>query len=158
MSIQRLPAWRNVEDAILSGTYTYGDLIPYGELFAMLGMPKPELSDRADAMESWRLSVLQERASLVEHMLKQHAMMLETENGVGIRILLPSEQTGAAERTLRKELTRSLRAHRDRISNVAYDRLTPAQQKENTDAQVRIAQRVDALRAIEHSRLIAKPK
>lgn len=158
MNIARLPAWRNVEAAIIDGRYTYGDLIPYGDFYALLGLPRPSANALADEAESWRLAVLAERTALVAHMLKEHRMMLDTETGTGLRILLPCEQTAAAELTLRKDMTRALRTHRDRILHVDHAQLTAEQRQENANAQVRFAKRVDALRSIEHSRLINAPK
>lgn len=158
MSKDLLPAWRNVEFAItVSRRYTYGDLIPYDELYEMLALPRPPTDARADAMDSWRLRILQEISALRQEMLIEHQMMLETELGVGLRILLPCDQTAASEAALRKELMKSLRQHRDRILNVDHSQLTASQRQENVDAQVRMAKRVQAIRGIEHSRLINLP-
>lgn len=155
MSTDMLPAWRNVERAIITDrAYTWGDVIGFDSLYALIDMPKPEPSARADVMEQWRLRVLQEVTALKRQMLSEHNMMLEAEPGVGLRIVMPADQTAASEARFRRELTKALRDHRDRIVNVERGLLTAEQRKENADAQVRLSARATALRNIEHSRLL----
>lgn len=155
MSTSLLPAWRNAERAIVEeGQYAFGDMIPFESLYCLLDLPKPPSNARADVMEQWRLRVLQEVTALKREMLTQHNMMLDTEHGVGLRIVMPCEQTAVSESIFRREMTRAMRNHRDRIDNVEQTLLTAEQRRENADARARLAARTDALRNIEHSRIV----
>lgn len=150
-----LPAWRNIERAIIDDrAFTWGDVIAFDDLHRMLQLPRPDLSGRADVMEQWRLRILQELTALKRHMLSKHNMMLETEPGVGLRIVMPCDQTALSEAIFRRDLAKTLRSHRDRITCVDHTMLTAEQRRENTDAQTRLAARATALRQIEHSRLL----
>lgn len=150
MSLDRVPAWRNVEHAIVAeGRWTYGDLIPWDELHTLMGIEQPGPNARADAFQEWQLLRLQNVDCLRTHMLREHRMYLETEIGLGLRIVLPSEQTAKVQDKGRKALARALRDMRDGLTHVDATQLTAEQRRENTDAQVRLAARVDALRPID---------
>lgn len=150
MSTDLLPAWRNVERAIVDDKrWDYGDLIQWDDLHALLGMQQPGANDRADVYQEWQLRRLQQVQALRTHMLKEHAMLLETEIGEGLRILLPAEQTSRVQQRGRAALAKALREMRDGLTYLNRAALTQEQVRENTDAQVRLAQRVQALRPID---------
>lgn len=157
MSTDLLPAWRNVERAIVDDKrWTYGDLIQWDELHALLGMPQPGANDRADVYQEWQLRRLQQVQALRTHMLKEHAMYLETEIGEGLRIVLPAEQTARVQQRGRMSLAKALREMSEGLAHINRAELTAEQVRENTDAQVRLAQRVQALRPIDRETSLIK--
>ena len=113
---------------------------------------------RADTYKAWQLRVLQEITELKRRMLLDHKMKMEQERGVGLRILLPCEQTETSEGRLRKELTKALRAHRDTITNVDHTQLTSEQRKDVVDAQARLGARLAVLRPIDRGRLLGRTR
>lgn len=150
MSTSLLPAWRNVERAIVTDKcWTYGDLIPWADLHEMLGLEQPGADERADVYQEWQLRRLQQVDALRKHMLKEHAMYLETEIGEGLRIVLSAEQTARVQQRGRASLAKALREMADGLTHVNRSQLTAEQIRENTDAQVRLAARVAALRPID---------
>lgn len=150
MSLDRVPAWRNVERAIVTdGRWTFGDLIPWDDLHELMGIEQPGPNARADAFQEWQLLRLQNVDCLRTHMLREHRMYLETEIGLGLRIVLPAEQTAKVQDKGRKALARALRDMRDGLVYLDTAQLTSEQRKENTDAQVRLAARVEALKPID---------
>lgn len=155
------PPWKNVAHAVIEqGRYTYGDLIPYAELYAMLEAPEPSADASAAAYKDWQLRKLQQVEELRKYLLVEHQMMLDTEIGTGLRILLPHEQTRASESRARSEISRALRDLGARLANVDRSQLTAEQLRENTDAQVRLASRLQALRKVDRGapRLTEVPK
>lgn len=157
MTTDLLPAWRNVERAIVQdGRWRYGDLIPWDDLHELLNLPQPTPDDRADVYQDWQLRRLQQVDALRRHMLREHNMMLDTEIGEGLRIVIPCEQTGRVQQRGRAALAKALREMRDGLAHVDRGQLTAEQQKENTDAQVRLAARVQALRPIERGETISR--
>lgn len=162
MSLDRVPAWRNVEHAIIAeGRWTYGDLIPWDELHALMKIERPSPNGRADAFQEWQLLRLQNIDCLRTHMLREHRMYLDTEIGLGLRIVLPAEQTAKVQDKGRKALARALRDMREGLTHVDAGQLTAEQRRENVDAQVRLASRAQMLRAIDRGeaiRIEPKPK
>lgn len=154
------PPWKNVAHAIADeGRYTYGDLIPYSELYDLLGIPEPASDSTAAGYKDWTLRKMQQVEELRRYMLTEHQMMLSTETGIGLRILLPREQSGAAEVAARGEISRALRDLGSRLANVNRALLTPEELRANTDAQVRLASKLQALRKIDRvARLTEVPK
>jgi hypothetical protein len=150
--IDRLPAWRNVENAIIEDRrWGYGDLISWDDLHALLGIREPGPNESAAKYKAWQLQRLQNVDALRDHMLREHLMYLDTEIGLGLRIVLPAEQTLRVQDKGRKALARALRDMRDGFTHVDTSQLTAEQRKENTDAQVRLAARVQALRPIDRA-------
>lgn len=150
--ISKLPAWRNVADAItVNKRWTWGDLIPHDELEILLNMPRPKGSDTADAYHMWQLRRLQEFSSLREHLLKEHNMYLVAETGLGYRIVLPSEQTQSVQVRARSALAKALRDARDGLTYVDTSQLTAEQRKENVDAQTALASRAAVLQRLNRS-------
>lgn len=150
--IDRLPAWRNVEHAIVAeNRWSYGDLIPWDDLHALMGIKEPGPNETAAKYKAWQLMRLQNVDALRDHMLREHLMYLDTEIGLGLRIVLPAEQTLRVQDKGRKALARALRDMRDGFTHVNTAQLTSEQRKENTDAQVRLAARVQALKPIDRA-------
>ena len=150
MSTDLLPAWRNVERAIVNDKrWTYGDLIGWDEINTLLGLEQPSPSARADVYQEWQLRRLQQVDALRKQMLREHAMLLDTEIGEGLRIVIPAEQTARVNQRGRSALAKALREMRDGLTHLNRSMLTAEQVRENTDAQVRLAARVDALRPID---------
>lgn len=145
-----LPAWRNVERAIVDEKrWVYGDLIPWDAIHTLLDMPQPGPTARADLYQEWQLRRLQQVDALRRQMLKEHAMYLETEIGEGLRIVLPAEQTARVQQRGRMSLAKALREMSEGLAHINRAELTAEQVRENTDAQVRLAARVQALRPID---------
>ena len=156
MSTDLLPAWRNVERAIVNDKrWTYGDLIGWDEINTLLGLEQPSPSARADVYQEWQLRRLQQVDALRKQMLRDHAMLLDTEIGEGLRIVIPAEQTARVNQRGRAALAKALREMRDGLSHLNRAMLTTEQAKENTDAQVRLAARVSALRPIDRGEKLA---
>ena len=156
MSTDLLPAWRNVERAIVAeNRWTYGDLIGWDDLHQLLGLQQPGPSARADVYQEWQLRRLQQVDALRKHMLREHAMYLDTEVGEGLRIVIPAEQTARVNQRGRSALAKALREMRDGLTHLNRGMLTAEQARENTDAQVRLAARVAALRPIDRGEQIA---
>lgn len=156
MSTDLLPAWRNVERAIVTERrWTYGDLIGWDEIGALLGLEQPGPDARADVYQEWQLRRLQQVDALRKHMLREHAMYLDTEIGEGLRIVIPAEQTARVNQRGRASLAKALREMRDGLAYVNRGALTAEQARENTDAQVRLAARVQALRPIDRGEKLA---
>lgn len=150
MSTDLLPAWRNVERAIVAEKrWSYGDLIAHEDLNELLTLPQPPASARADVYQDWQLRRLQQIDALRKHMLREHAMLLDTEIGEGLRIVIPAEQTTRVNQRGRSALAKALREMRDGLTHLNRAMLTVEQVRENTDAQVRLAARVSALRPID---------
>lgn len=150
MSTSLLPAWRNAEQAIVTEErWAYGDLIPWADLHDLFGLEQPSADERADVYQEWQLRRLQQVDALRKHMLKEHAMYLETEIGEGLRIVLPAEQTARVQQRGRASLAKALREMADGLTHINRSQLTAEQIRENTDAQVRLAARVAALRPID---------
>lgn len=155
MSTSLLPAWRNAEQAIVAEKrWTYGDLIPWADLHELFGLEQPSADERADVYQEWQLRRLQQVDALRKHMLKEHAMYLETEIGEGLRIVLPAEQTARVQQRGRASLAKALREMADGLTHLNRSQLTAEQIRENTDAQVRLAARVAALRPIDRGEAI----
>jgi hypothetical protein len=155
------PPWKIVAHAVVvERRFTYGDLIPYAELYDMLGAPEPSADATAAVYKDWQLRKLSQVEELRKYLLIEHQMMLDTEIGTGLRILLPHEQTAVSEGKARGEISRTLRDLHARLSNVDRSQLTTEQQRENTDAQVRLAARLQALRGVDRRapRLTEVPK
>jgi len=154
-----LPAWRNVERAIVNDKrWTYGDLIAWDDLHTLIDLEQPGPDARADVYQEWQLRRLQQVDALRKHMLKEHAMFLDTEIGEGLRIVIPAEQTARVNQRGRSALAKALREMRDGLSHLNRAMLTPEQARENTDAQVRLAARVSALRPIDRGEPVALSK
>lgn len=152
MSADLLPAWRNVERAIVNDKrWSYGDLISHDELNELLHLPQPSACERADVYQDWQLRRLQQVDALRKHMLREHAMLLDTEVGEGLRIVIPAEQTARVNQRGRASLAKALREMRDGLTHLNRSMLTAEQARENTDAQVRLAARVSALRPIDRA-------
>lgn len=152
MKLEPIPAWRKVERAIVNDKrWTWGDLIPSEEIDEMLGLSRPGADDRADQLQAYQLGRLQQLDALRNHMLREHRMHLNTEPGLGIRIVLPHEQTAVVQSKGRSALAKALRDMRDGLAYVDTSQLTAEQRKENTDAQVRLAARVQALKPIDRA-------
>jgi hypothetical protein len=150
VSTSLLPAWRNAEQAIVTEKrWAYGDLIPWADLHDLFGLEQPSADERADVYQEWQLRRLQQVDALRKHMLKEHAMYLETEIGEGLRIVLPAEQTARVQQRGRASLAKALREMADGLTHINRSQLTAEQIRENTDAQVRLAARVAALRPID---------
>lgn len=150
MSTDLLPAWRNVERAIVNDKrWTYGDLIAWDDLNQLLDLPQPSPASRADVYQEWQLRRLQQVDALRKQMLRDHAMFLDTEIGEGLRIVIPAEQTTRVNQRGRSALAKALREMRDGLTHLNRGMLTAEQARENTDAQVRLAARVSALRPID---------
>lgn len=156
MSTSLLPAWRNAEQAIVTEErWAYGDLIPWADLHDLFGLEQPSADERADVYQEWQLRRLQQVDALRKHMLKEHAMYLETEIGEGLRIVLPAEQTARVQQRGRASLAKALREMADGLTHINRSQLTAEQIRENTDAQVRLAARVAALRPIDRGEKLA---
>lgn len=156
MSTSLLPAWRNAEQAIVTEKrWAYGDLIPWADLHDLFGLEQPNADERADVYQEWQLRRLQQVDALRKHMLKEHAMYLETEIGEGLRIVLPAEQTARVQQRGRASLAKALREMADGLTHINRSQLTAEQIRENTDAQVRLAARVAALRPIDRGEKLA---
>lgn len=146
-----LPAWRNVAREIEQGRYTYGDLIAWEELDQIMCMPRPSAADRADRYQVWQLQRLQQVDLLRKHLLRERQMYLDTEIGNGLRILHPHEQTARVQAKGRAELAKALRDMGAGLQHVNRSMLTAEQQRENTDAQVRLAAKIAAVRDADRS-------
>jgi hypothetical protein len=150
--VDRLPAWRNVEHAIIAEKrWTYGDLIAWEDLHALMDIKEPGPNETAAKYKAWQLLRLQNVDALRDHMLREHLMYLDTEIGLGLRIVLPAEQTLRVQDKGRKALARALRDMKDGFTHVDTSKLTAEQRKENTDAQVRLAARLQALKPIDRA-------
>lgn len=152
------PAWKNAVERIVGGEFAHGDMITHDAMDELLELRKPSGRVSADEYKAYELSRLSSVEALRSALLKDHMMDLQNERGKGFRILMPHEQTNAAMTDGEAAIRKAIRTKKARLVHVNHSALTAEQRKENTDAIIRTAAQVQALRQIKRGLLPDVPK
>jgi hypothetical protein len=142
------PAWRQAEKDLFAQGLAHGSVITDEWLDEAFGIKEPKTIAEAERNQLVRLRQFQ---CLSEALLEGHQMMLQRVRGVGYAVVPPEAQTRTALATRIKEVRTAMRKLGRELVNVAADRLTDDQRKENSDAQAKIG----ALRSLMRKRLKA---
>lgn len=138
-SVHMLPPWRNAAAELFADRYTYGDVVPHGELQAALMLPKPTGKITVDEYEEWRLSLLSQVDALSTFLLEEKNMCLKAVPGQGYMIVEPAKQTEYAMGHGMKRVKSELRKMGRRLSFVDRSALSHEDARKNADALARLA-------------------
>jgi hypothetical protein len=134
------PQWRRAVKDFLA-EFTYGALVPHDWLEMHFGMP--DLADRqrmtakdfAKRQFAWLSNIEAFKAEL----LREHQVCLQAVRGEGYRWVHPHEQTRVAREAFEKDARKVFATAAQRLRNVRLHELTDDQQRENIDAQAKLA-------------------
>lgn len=133
------PAWKQAIVDYKAAGFKEGDIISFDWLYDHFSLPRPSnLSTIEEFKESqWKFRA--EFEAFEKELLVTHLVALDNVKSVGYRIVPTTEQTRWAWREGMKEINKGMRRLGKRITFIDDTRLSPAQLKENNDAQARLA-------------------
>jgi hypothetical protein len=129
------PAWRQAESDLLAQGVTFGSIITTEWLDEAFGIRQAKTIAEHEKNE---LVFLRQMTALRESLLESRKMMLVSEPGVGYRVALPEEQTKLSMHVRTREIKSAMGKLLREVSNVAQDKLSDDQRKENSDAMAKL--------------------
>jgi hypothetical protein len=72
-------------------------------------------------------------------LLRDKNMALRTKSGFGQEVVQPSEQTQWAMKSFQDEIIKTYEKARDRVSNIAFEKLSDSERRENSDAVAKLS-------------------
>lgn len=131
--------WQAAQDFLAE--FKYGDLVSHEWLEGHFGMPtladrqKLTAADFCKRQFEWLGNIESFKAEL----LNKHQVCLQAVRGEGYRWVPPSEQTKLAAQTFEKDAKKVFALASSRLRHVRVGELTEDQQKENLNAQAKLA-------------------
>ena len=116
--------------------FSYGSEIPKKWFLDKFRIKPPITADdknKADMLYADYMGALRAR------LLREKKMALKTVPGFGQEVVQPSEQTQWAMKSFQNEIVRTYEKAKDRVQNIAFEKLSDSERKENSDAVAKLS-------------------
>lgn len=133
-----LPAWKQATKDFLAAGFAEGQVIDHDWFWTAFGLVEPDAATPYALAERARLDHVDAMSNLRRELLVNHQIDLRNVPGRGYEWVPVGKQTRTAFSDGMTEIHRGMRKMAARVVNVDHTRLSPAQAKENAEAQARI--------------------
>lgn len=135
------PVWKQALVRFKEAGFVYGDIVPHDWFHEAFGLPSA--ADQAKLSvpqyQAVRLKRLGSFEPLQAALLNDHGIDLQTEPGVGYRLVHPRDQVRRAYEDGQRAIKKAIRDMTDRgVVNVNTGALTADERRANADIQARI--------------------
>lgn len=117
-------------------SFTYGDEIPmdwFMDVFHIVPPTTIEEDHRSSMVYARYLGILKAK------LLTEDKIALRKMPGRGQEVVIPGAQTGWAAKEFKDEISRAYDRANARTANIAYDKLTDQEKRENSDAVAKLS-------------------
>lgn len=134
------PAWRQAVQSFLA-EFSYGQLVTHEWLEQHFGMPTVAERQRMTARDfsKRQFEWLGNVEAFKSELLHKHQVCLQAVRGEGYRWVHPAEQTKVATQTFERDARKVFSLAASRLRHIRAGELTDDQQRENLDAQAKLA-------------------
>jgi hypothetical protein len=116
--------------------FTYGSEIPEKWFWDRFRITPAQA---ADEQERNKMIYARYLGHLRVRLLLDKKMALRTKSGFGQEVVQPSEQTQWAMKSFQDEIIKTYGKARDRVSNIAFEKLSDSERRENSDAVAKLS-------------------
>jgi len=147
--VREYPPWKEGVKQFLESGFKHDDVIEHAWFWSAVGMEYPDKKTMcASDWEKLQLRFLKQFQSLVKTLLLEHSIHLESEPGVGYRVLPPADQAPVAYEKLVDQMRKLLRHTADRLQHTEVGLLSVAQQSEYQATVNKMAMVAQAYRSV----------
>lgn len=137
--VTKHPPWRQVVEDIAALNPAPGMLIESTWLYEKLEIQKPTASTPYAKAREAGMQYMQATVLLRSELLTEHQIALETQPGVGYRVVAPGDQTRWAIKELQDEMHKAISRGSSRVQNTRLEQLNDIERKYNADELTRLA-------------------
>ncbi len=139
-TINLYPAWRQAVKAFLEQGFQADDVIAFDWLYENFGLEKINPDTPYEEAQKTQLQFLASFKKFEEELLTEHQIALDTERGIGYKIVPSEKQSRWAFEKGLAEYKKVTRKAQSRLTNVDLVKLSTEERKENADLMARLAQ------------------
>jgi len=155
--LQRFPIWEHAAEVLKAEGFTYGSTVELSRIAALCKIPEPQkmpgLNGRVFvdklAQDKYQFKLLEMVSELRGFLLEEHRILLVTDNGGGLRAVLPRDQTAVSMQEMVTNVTKSLRKAKKALDYTNTEMLTDKELQAHSDARSKL----DALRIMSRPKL-----